>query len=75
MRGITTAATIWSAAAVGMATGLSLYLTAVLGAVFIFIVLEARPFTRRLDERLQRMTSRFREADNSDEPDDFDTGR
>lgn len=67
VRGITTAATIWSAAAVGMAAGLSLYITAVLGAVFIFIVLEARPFTRRIDDTLQRLTSRFREPDNSEE--------
>jgi putative Mg2+ transporter-C (MgtC) family protein len=67
VRGITTAATIWSAAAVGMATALSLYITAVLGAVFIFVVLEARPFTKRIDDMLQRMTGRFREQDNDDE--------
>jgi putative Mg2+ transporter-C (MgtC) family protein len=63
IRGITTAATIWSAAAVGMATGLSLYLVAVLGAIFIFTVLEARPLTRRINDRLRHMTGELHEGD------------
>ena len=49
VRGITTAATIWSAAAIGMAIGRELYLVAGLGAVLVFILLEARPVVRRLD--------------------------
>jgi len=49
VRGITTAATIWSAAAIGMAVGRELYLVAGLGAVLVFILLEARPAVRRLD--------------------------
>ncbi len=49
VRGITTAATIWSAAAIGMAIGRELYLVAGLGAVMVFILLEARPVVRRLD--------------------------
>src|SRR6266571_336415 len=43
VRGITTAATIWSAAAIGMSIGIKLYVVGVLGAVFVFAVLEARP--------------------------------
>jgi putative Mg2+ transporter-C (MgtC) family protein len=49
IRGITTAATIWSAAAIGMAVGRELYLVAGLGSVLMFILLEARPVVRGLD--------------------------
>jgi putative Mg2+ transporter-C (MgtC) family protein len=49
VRGITTAATIWSAAAIGMAIGLELYWVAVLGALLVFALLEARPLTRRFE--------------------------
>jgi putative Mg2+ transporter-C (MgtC) family protein len=50
VRGITTAATIWSAAAVGMAVGRELYLVAGLGSILVFILLEARPVVRRMDD-------------------------
>jgi putative Mg2+ transporter-C (MgtC) family protein len=66
IRGITTAATIWAAAAVGMATGLSLYVVAVLGAAFIFMVLEARPLTRRINDRLRHVTSELHENDTNE---------
>jgi putative Mg2+ transporter-C (MgtC) family protein len=49
VRGITTAATIWSAAAIGMAIGLELYWVAVLGSLLVFALLEARPLTRRFE--------------------------
>ncbi len=49
VRGITTAATIWAAAAMGMAVGLELYIVAVACAVILFVVLEARPLTRRFE--------------------------
>ena len=67
VRGITTSATIWAAAAIGMAAGLSLYIVAGLGSIFIFILLEARPFTRQIDSTLQRLTNRFREPETNDE--------
>lgn len=54
VKGITTAATIWAAAAVGMAVGTELYITAILGAGVIFLILESRPFTRRVDELIRR---------------------
>ena len=54
IKGITTAATIWSAAAIGMAVARTLYLAAVLGAVLIFLLLEARPVVLALDSFLQR---------------------
>ena len=56
VRGITTAATIWASAAIGMAIGRELYLVAGLGTVLIFIVLEARPITRRVDQAIRRRT-------------------
>ena len=61
VRGITTAATIWAAAAIGMAIGRELYLVAGVGAVLVFIVLEARPFTRRVDEAVRRRTRELSE--------------
>jgi putative Mg2+ transporter-C (MgtC) family protein len=61
VRGITTAATIWASAAIGMAIGRELYLVAGLGTVLIFIVLEARPFTRRVDEAIRLRTRELSE--------------
>ena len=63
VRGITTAATIWSGAAIGMAVGTSLYIVAILGAVFVFAVLEARPLTRRINSFLRRVGGELREPD------------
>lgn len=54
VRGITTAATIWSAAAVGMAVGQKLYLVAVLGALLVFVLLESRPVVRAIDDYLRQ---------------------
>ena len=61
VRGITTAATIWAAAAIGMAIGRELYVVAGVGAVLVFVVLEARPFTRRVDEAVRRRTRELSE--------------
>lgn len=52
VRGITTAATIWAVAAMGMAIGVQLYIVAVAGAVLLFVVLEARPLTRRFERAI-----------------------
>lgn len=54
VRGITTAATIWAAAAVGMAIGIELYIVAILGAGIVFIILQSRPFTRSVDDFIRR---------------------
>jgi putative Mg2+ transporter-C (MgtC) family protein len=54
IKGITTAATVWSAAAVGMAVGRRLYLAAGLGALLIFLLLEARPVVQAIDDFLRR---------------------
>jgi len=54
VRGITTAATMWAPAATGLAFGGALYLGAGRGAVLVFIVLEARPITRRVAAAIRR---------------------
>ena len=54
IKGITTAATVWSAAAVGMAVGRRLYLAAGLGAALIFLLLEARPVVQAIDDFLRK---------------------
>lgn len=53
IKGITTAATIWAAAAVGMAVGIELYIVAVAGAATVFALLWSRPLTRQFDEAIR----------------------
>jgi putative Mg2+ transporter-C (MgtC) family protein len=67
VHGITTAATIWAAAAIGMAVGLSLYVVGVLAVAIIVVALEARPLTKRLDRVLFSLIGRFQEDENNDE--------
>jgi putative Mg2+ transporter-C (MgtC) family protein len=59
VKGITTAATIWAAAAIGMAVGTELYLVSIAGALVVFAILESRPFTRRVDEMIERASRRL----------------
>jgi putative Mg2+ transporter-C (MgtC) family protein len=66
VRGITTAATIWSAAAIGMAIGVELYIVGIIGAIAIFAVLEAKPVTRRVDDFLRRIGGELREEPQGD---------
>jgi putative Mg2+ transporter-C (MgtC) family protein len=51
MRGLTSAAALWAAAAVGMLAGIGEFLIAVLITALILLILEARylPVLRRLD--------------------------
>jgi putative Mg2+ transporter-C (MgtC) family protein len=67
IHGVTTAATIWAAAAIGMAAGLSLYLVAGLAAVFIVIALELRPITRRIDLFLYGTLGKIEESEENDD--------
>ncbi|MCS7276490.1 MAG: MgtC/SapB family protein [Dehalococcoidia bacterium] len=57
VKGITTAASIWAAAGIGMAAAIELYLVAGLGALTVVTVLGARPLTRRMDAFLRRFFS------------------
>ena len=73
VRGITTAATIWAVAALGMAIGVELYIVAIAGAVLLFIVLEASPLTRRFERAIAPKEEGLRRAlarddEDGDEP-------
>ena len=56
IKGLTTAAGLWSAAAVGLATGIGFYEAAITGAVVIFITLSV---LSNLDNRMHRKTDHF----------------
>lgn len=56
IKGLTTAAGLWAAAAVGLATGIGFYEAAVTGAVVIFITLSV---LSNLDDRMHRKTDHF----------------
>lgn len=70
VRGITTAATIWAAAAIGMAIAIELYIVAIAGAVVIFAVLEARPLTRRVEEAIKTTAPYLANGGNRDDEGD-----
>ena len=48
IKGVTTAATIWCAAAVGIAVGAEGYIIAIFGALFAVVLLELRVITRHI---------------------------
>ncbi len=56
MLGLTTAASSWAAAAIGILAGAGDYLAAGLATIMVLLILEANrlPFLRRLDERMER---------------------
>ena len=60
IKGITTAATVWATAAVGMAIGRELYVAGILGAVLIVALLWSRPITHRLEELIRPLDERLR---------------
>jgi len=72
VRGITTAATIWAVAAMGMAIGLELYIVSVAAAVLLFVVLEARPLTRRFEAAIAPREQGLRRALAPDDEDGDD---
>jgi putative Mg2+ transporter-C (MgtC) family protein len=75
VKGITTAATIWSAAAVGMAVGRELYLVAVLGALIVFALLESRPVVRAIDNFLRQRARLLVDPDHDESSEQGDRGR
>jgi len=56
IKGLTTAAGLWAAAAVGLATGIGFYEAAIIGAVVIFMTLSV---LSNLDNRMHRKTDHF----------------
>lgn len=67
IRGLTTAASLWSVAAVGAATGTGLYVLAVLGTVLIIVVLA---LLDRVEDFARRRYNLAPPGYNVDEPDD-----
>ena len=51
VKGITTAATIWTVAAIGVAIGVELYLVALVATPLVFLILEMRPLSEYLSGR------------------------
>lgn len=65
IKGLTTAAGLWAAAAVGLAVGIGFYEAAIVGSVLIFLTLTA---VRNLDQHIHRANQTFEiyaELDNS----------
>jgi putative Mg2+ transporter-C (MgtC) family protein len=50
IRGITTAATIWTAASIGIAVARDYWLLAIFVSVLVVLLLEASPFTKHISE-------------------------
>lgn len=55
VRGITTAATVWAVAAIGVAIGTDLYLLAFVATPLVFVILEMRPLSEYLAGRRQEL--------------------
>ena len=51
VKGITTAATLWIVAAIGLAVGAEMYVPAVIASVLVFIVLQLRKLEEELEDR------------------------
>ena len=60
IKGITTAATVWGAAAIGMALGRELYVASILGTGLILFLLWGRPITRRLEKLVKPLDEKLR---------------
>ena len=52
--GLTTAATIWFVAGVGVCIGLSLYLHALIGTVYAFLILEFSKYKHRINKIIKK---------------------
>ena len=79
VRGITTAATIWTVAAIGVAVTVELYLVALVATVLVFLILEMRPISDFLSGHREESPSpnplrRMGSADDEDEGRDREEG-
>lgn len=71
IRGLTTAASLWSVAAIGTAAGAGLYIVAGVGTVLILVVLSLLDVVENFTKRRLRMApSRYTLPDDRDEPED-----
>ncbi len=71
VRLLTTAAAVWGAAAIGMATGLGEYYAAALGGVLVFVTLH---YIDALEKRMLGKTKAKRKRDHDEKGDESDAG-
>ena len=69
IRGLTTAASLWSVAAIGMAAGAGMLVTAAVGTVLIVVVLAVLEGVEGILRRWMGITERPSQLDPGDEPD------
>ena len=74
VRGITTAATVWAVAAIGVAIGAELYLVALVATPLVFLILEMRPLSEYLSGRRSDLPLLRRNSGSADREDEG-TGR
>ncbi len=55
VRGITTAATVWAVAGIGVAIGVELYMLALVATPLVFLILEMRPLSEYLSGRRREL--------------------
>jgi putative Mg2+ transporter-C (MgtC) family protein len=75
VRGITTAATVWAVAAIGVVIGLELYLLGLVATGLVFVVLEMRPFSEYISGRRAEPPPSRRLRHEGPSADDEDEGR
>jgi len=77
VHGITTAATVWSVAAIGVAIGVELYLVALVATPMVFLILEMRPLSEYLSGRRSELPflNHLRHPGGSADLEDEGTGR
>ncbi|HUH16387.1 MAG TPA: MgtC/SapB family protein [Methylomirabilota bacterium] len=70
IRGLTTAASLWSVAAIGTAAGAGLFVVAITGTVLILVILSLLDWVENVTKRRLRLTSPSRYELPEDEPED-----
>lgn len=70
VHGITTAATVWAVAGIGVAIGVELYLVALVATPLVFIILEMRPISEYLSGRRHDLPLLRRDAGSDDHEDE-----
>jgi putative Mg2+ transporter-C (MgtC) family protein len=70
VRGITTAATVWAVAGIGVAIGVELYLVALVATPLVFIILEMRPISEYLSGRRHNLPLLHRDSGSVDHEDE-----
>jgi putative Mg2+ transporter-C (MgtC) family protein len=69
VRGLTTAAGLWVAAAIGLMIGAGMYITGLLSALLSFVILDAHHLFPRLFEKKERLAQRLADGDDAGDDD------